>query len=576
MLSLAIAVGLGPLAYEGAVKGQAGIFWILTFLYDCPASWVFVGVMLFALLAAKHPLPSPTRDWIAWTERHLWVICAGVFLALMCALFAITGFAALSMDEYSVLLQSRIFAAGHLSGHLPPEVLERAVPFAFRGWFVHVALARGEWASTYWPGCALLMAPFAALGAPWAFNPAITALSVGAMWRVSRRLFALNLGQGDEGNSPGEERARLGAAWATLLFVCSPVVVLNAVTYYTMPAHLLFNLLFCGALLLGNRKGALLAGILGGYALCLHNPAPHALFALPFLVWMARHRRDLLWPTLAGYLVFFPPLFFGWSHFLHGFDVPVAQLPLSALPSGVHLSANKPLAWPSYYIFLARVLGLCKLWLWAVPALLVLAFQGWRLHRAAPHSDSAAETRPNPRPIPVLRLSSYALALTFFVYCFVPFDQGHGWGFRYLHQLYFVFPWLAARFLVDERAQQMPQIGMQTAWLCALSAVVLLPMRGWQAHDWIAAHRAQIIEPPPGVAGIVFIHTSRGLYTSDLVQNDPFGRGGVWYLQSRTPREDAALARRYLRGARVLQANETSITWIGSALSTTPLSSSGR
>jgi len=333
-----------------------------------------------------------------------------------------------------------------------------------------------------------------------------------------------------------------------------------------MPAHLLFNLLFCGALLGGTRKSAFVAGVLGGFALCIHNPAPHALFALPFLVWLLLYRRDLLLPITAGYLVFFPLLYFGWSYYLSGFDVPMWKVPVSALPPGVQIPRFGGFHWPTNHLVIARVAGVGKLWLWGVPALLVLAVRGWTARSAAP---SLA-----PGTVPVLRLSGYALVLTFIGYSFVPFDQGHGWGFRYLHQLYFLFPWLAARYLIDERARQFPRLALQTALLCVLSLAVLLPLRAWQAHQWIAAHHAQILEPPLNSAGIVFVDTEKGSYTPDLIQNDPFGRGPVWHLTRETPAQNAAFARRFLRGARLWKQTPVSETWIGSALSIVPLSSS--
>lgn len=564
LLSGVLALALPSLSSLGFKAGGAFIFWTLFLWHDWPASWVFVAILGLALFVSKRPLPRDWSEGVAgatlWVERHLWAFCAGVFLLLCLGALFVTKREALSMDEYSVLLQSRIFASGHLAGHLPPDVLHRAVPFIFRGSFIHVAFARGEWVSSYWPGCALLMAPFAALQAPWAFNPAVTALSIGVMWRVSQRLF--------KGEQMPEDVARRGAAWATLLFICSPVVILNAWGYYTMPAHLLFNLLFCGALLKGTRSSAFGAGVLGGFALCLHNPAPHALFALPFLVWIAFFRRDLLLWLLVGYLAFFPALYLGWKHFLHFFEAPTLQtIPIA----GQHVSTTFPVAWPSLYVIMSRSAGLCKLWLWGVPALLVLAARGWTARRAAPVPSPASARL----AVPVLRLSGYALVLTMVGYSFVPFDQGHGWGFRYLHQLYFLFPWLAARYLIDERAQKFPRLARQTALLCALSLAVLLPLRAWQAHDWISAHQAQIIEPPPHSAGIVFIDTKKGSYSPDLIQNDPFGRGPVWHMTSETPAQNAAFAHRFLRGARLWKRSSVGETWIGDALSTTPLSSSG-
>ena len=68
-----------------------------------------------------------------------------------------------------------------------------------------------------------------------------------------------------------------------------------------------------------------------------------------------------------------------------------------------------------------------KLWLWAVPGLLILALVG------------LARARSDIR----IRLMAWSAALTFFAYLFLPADQGHGWGYRYFHSVWFVLPLLA-------------------------------------------------------------------------------------------------------------------------------------
>ena len=74
------------------------------------------------------------------------------------------------------------------------------------------------------------------------------------------------------------------------------------------------------------------------------------------------------------------------------------------------------------------LIGLAKVWLWAVPGMMLLAVVGaWRWRE---------DTR-------VLTLAVSALT-TIFGFWFVPFDQGHGWGFRYFHSAWMTLPVLAA------------------------------------------------------------------------------------------------------------------------------------
>lgn len=81
-------------------------------------------------------------------------------------------------DEYSYLLQARTFLSGALAWPTPPlpEFFEAA----------HV-LVEPVYASKYFPGQALLIAPFLALGVPWVGPCLATALSAGLIHRFLRQ-----------------------------------------------------------------------------------------------------------------------------------------------------------------------------------------------------------------------------------------------------------------------------------------------------------------------------------------------------------------------------------------------------
>jgi len=83
---------------------------------------------------------------------------------------------------------------------------------------------------------------------------------------------------------------------------------------------------------------------------------------------------------------------------------------------------------PNEAVLDMRLIALAKLWLWAVPALVLLAIVGfWR---------SRADMR--------VKLLAASAILTFIGYIFIPVSQGHGWGFRYFHSAWFILPVLAA------------------------------------------------------------------------------------------------------------------------------------
>ncbi len=65
-----------------------------------------------------------------------------------------------SMDEYTAHFQRQIFAAGHLTGRLPLPLKDWLIALQFQDSFLRISHADGQVASMYWPGHALIMAPF--------------------------------------------------------------------------------------------------------------------------------------------------------------------------------------------------------------------------------------------------------------------------------------------------------------------------------------------------------------------------------------------------------------------------------
>ena len=94
----------------------------------------------------------------------------------------------LAMDEAAPYMQSKAFAAGQLVGKFPPALLDWLVVPGFQNFFIHVSRQTGEVASSYWPGFALLLTPFMALGIPWLCNPVLGGLSVWVIHRLTVRV----------------------------------------------------------------------------------------------------------------------------------------------------------------------------------------------------------------------------------------------------------------------------------------------------------------------------------------------------------------------------------------------------
>ena len=96
----------------------------------------------------------------------------------------------LSMDEYAAYFQSRVFAAGHLTGQFPVTPDGLAGPARVPELFPECLAHHRAGASAYWPAHALLLTPFTALGIPWACNPVLSALTLLVIHRLALQMFA--------------------------------------------------------------------------------------------------------------------------------------------------------------------------------------------------------------------------------------------------------------------------------------------------------------------------------------------------------------------------------------------------
>lgn len=539
---------LGIAFIETNAEPLGRIFWHLLTVHDLPAAWLMLVMLLGGYWAA-----SRGKGDVVWVHRMLlgldrWRHPLAILLwVLLCAgSIVVYRNHPLSMDEYAAVFQARIFAAGALHGQFPPELLDNLIPRGFQNHFLMVNRHSGAVFSAYWPGFSLLLTPFVWLDIPWACNPTLVAVSLLMIAHIARELIP----------SPA------AAGWAMIFALASPAFVANGITYYSMPAHLLLNLCFVWLLFSHSPLRLFLAGAVGGLALALHNPFPHAVFALPWIFWLATRRGEWHWNLLwlgLGYLASALPLVIGWSLWQRELLLPpatadVASPVVTMSPSAMERAASivwsffRVLQWPHELTIYARLGGLVKLWLWASPLLLLLAWWGGRESKS-----------------PALRLLGASALLTFFAYFLIRFDQGHGWGYRYFHSAWGVMPILGAAGAIKLGA--MPGEGLR--WSGALVVVSLASLIGanglrfQQMGSFMEDHLAQFPPRVPAEFRVV-LHNDRGYYGHDLIQNDPWlGSSEIVLLAEGDM--GRALVDRYFPNVVEAGSNRYGITFVGGA-----------
>ena len=478
-------------------EGFTPIFRFLLRYYDAHGNLLLLAVAVCAWLLRRQPAALAAVQFAA---QRPWTIAAALFPLLCLASLHVYHAYPLSMDEYAAVFQAEAFAAGRLGGAFPPDLLDRLIPPYFQNGFLAVSRASGEVSANNWPGFSLLLAPFAWLNIPWAANPAFGALSIPALHRLTKQV-------------TGSQEA---AGWAVALTIASPVFVLSSISFYSMQASLLAHVLFAILLLQPTVPRAFLAGVAGSVALTLHQPVAHLLFFLPFAAWLALRpgAPRILAALLAGYLPLSIPLGIGWH--LHLVElmqgagspgsVPAGQAPLDAILARV----GNVFRLPSAVTTEARIAGLSKVWTWGAPGLLVLAAWGYAARRHAL----------------ALRILGAALAATFFGYFLFRVEQGHGWGYRYMHSAWFILPLLASVVLSIPMDRERAELRAMAAWAVVIALVAANAQRLVQAEAFIGRHLSQVPPlaraPEAGRRELVFVNPAAGSYLLDMVQNDPF------------------------------------------------------
>jgi hypothetical protein len=489
--------------YYFSTRLMTQIFQHLLMLDDSKTAWLTLGICIGAAFWKN---PVPFLKIVDFLGAHGVVVAVAAVVPLALGALFIYHNNAFCMDEYAAVFQAKIFAAGRLTAQLPPSVVNWLVPPGFNGAFLVASRTTGQAIEAYWPGFALILAPFELLGVPWICNASLAGFSIFLIHSITLEI-------------TDDRRA---AGWAVLFTVASGVFAAYAISYYSMQAHLTANLLFVWLLLKPTPYRAFAAGVVGSLALVLHNPFPHAMFAAPWIVAIAwsKEQRQSFFPLILGYA---PLSIFVGAGWLHLREV------VSAGDSGFNVIGNifsAVFSFPDKEMIDMRAAAMVKMWIWAVPCLFLFAVLG-RLRRGDDQH---------------VRLLTLSAVVTFAGYIFVTLDQGHGWGYRYFHSAWGVVPILAGCAMTG-RSESNGRLAAFAGAAAVLNLLLVVPYQLMQIEGVIARHSAQLPMPRRPGNNVYFIRSPSGFYIADLVQMDPLLRADDLVLFSRGPELDAELRR---------------------------------
>jgi hypothetical protein len=233
---------------------------------------------------------------------------------------------------------------------------------------------------------------------------------------------------------------------------------------------------------------------------------------------------------VAGYLPVLVTVGLGWQHALALLRAGSESVPIDWSNMSVPLPGSS-FGWPSAASFKERSIELMKLWIWAVPALVLLASVGFWRHRRDVH----------------FRLMLASLVVTAVGLLFVSAGEGYGWGARQLQSAWFVIPIVAAAAATAQPNVRIPDSLGRVALIvryargaAVASLLLMVPYYLGQVHTFNQAHRAQVPEHGSD-ARVVILNPYSGYYVEDLVQNDPFLRNTPILMVSKGRKNDAAM-----------------------------------
>lgn len=529
LVSLPVLAGAGAwvAVYLGdrgrPMPGRNNVFEHLYEHFEPSGLGLLVAVLALLLLLwrqsssgeAPTPLEAPMGGLAERRDLFVILVSAAVLLAAGLGRRYIYFGLDLAMDEFASWFQSRVFVEGRLRALLDPAwagFAKSLTPI-----FIAVESGSGTWASTYLPVFAFLRAGAISVSAEGLLNPLLTAISIPLLWAICGRVW------------PGERDA---AVVGTVLLATSPQVLVNGMTGYAMPAHLAANLAWLLLWLCRGRASAVALPVLGGLAMGLHNPFPHALFVIPFLLAsLKRWSRKRIAYTVIVYATF-ALVWWLWLREFH------PQATDSAGPLAIFSR-------PGARQLLLQAMNVALVAAWQSPVSVLLVAVALSGRSRVEHA---------------VRLAALGFLASFAFYLLFPASQGHGWGYRYVHGALGGWVLLGAAGYRVLRERLHAGAAFRLVRIGSLVVIgIVLPLRFLQVRSFTEPFATGMHLVSSIRADAVVVDTFAGWYARDLVRNDPFLRNrpvvlSAWSISAanreRLVRGD--LGRVFFVGARAL------------------------
>ncbi|MHB9072543.1 MAG: hypothetical protein ACYC6G_03350 [Desulfobaccales bacterium] len=479
-----------------------GVFYVLFAKYEV-LNFILIYIMLAVVyLTIKYELKLLAS---VQKEQSVLTLTKKVNLYLPIATFILTFIGThivfhtypLAMDEYAPQFQAAIFAAGKLKAVVAQPWREFAP--ALQPIFTVYDHSSHSWHQGYLPVYAAIRSLFLKLGFASATNPFLAALSVIFIGLAARNIW------------PREKNAPL---LAMLLLMSSSQFLITSMTGYSMPAHLLLNIVWIYCYTHKQDILGFLLPIIGVIALGVHNPFVHALFVAPFLLRILRERT---WKfSLYVGVIYGLGVLFWYYYWKVIFPIPS----LGIANNHVRIFAPPGLV----QLLIIQPINLFLIISWQSVAITILSFLVIRKWR---------------RISSLQRDLFWGCVLTFGFYFFFASDQGHGWGYRYIYGVLGNLILLAVAGWYELRET----IGIEKAVnflivTLALGLFIQFPIRCVQAEAFTRPFAAGMHYLKSRPEPFILIDKNGIWYSQDFVRNDPFLRNPPkFFLSSKLSEE---------------------------------------